>query len=707
MRGRVGVAAALLLLLAGGRARSSAAAAGAPKDTVTIGAALSLTGSLSHEGVLTREGYDRCAEVVNRKGGVHVGDRSYRLALRYQDDQSTPDVASRLVEQMNSSGIKLLLGPYGSASTEAAAAVVERNGQVMVEGAGADDKIFAKGYHRIFAVLSPASRYLASIVQATVELGQEKPKRVAIISADDGFSKTAAEGGRAEARRQGLDVVGVQYVPNGTTDVSGALTKLRPLRPDLVLGSVHLQEGIAIVKQSKELGLSPAGGFGETVAPATPDFVRTLGKSAEGVLGSAQWTPDVPGHDDWFGTAPDYAAGFKAKFGRDAVYHNAEASAACLAMVMAIDRANSLEPDKVRDALAALDADTFFGPLRFDPTGKNTAKPMYVIQIQDGRIVTVWPRGHLTQPLRPVASSSGGGGTSPAERFGQSTVYGLLQGGLYGLVGVGFSLVWGVTNIVNLSHGAIVVGGAYIAWELSATFGLDPLLGMLVAALVLFLLGYAVQRGLINLVMNAPIFMTLLLTFGLELVTVNALVATLTGDYRSIPTGYAGRAFAVGGVRVPYGRLVGFGLAVVLTAALSIFLGRTRTGRAIRATGMDRGAARLMGIPVAHIYAVTFGLAAALAGAAGAVIGTVTTFSPAAAGGFTLRSFVVAVLGGLGNMWGALAGGILLGVVEAWGGQYLSGTLVNAIAFAVLVAVLIVRPAGLLGRPFYEARIEA
>ncbi|HEV7862428.1 MAG TPA: ABC transporter substrate-binding protein, partial [Acidimicrobiia bacterium] len=684
---RVGAAGALLLLV--GAAWPSTAVAGTPKDTVTIGAALSLTGSLSREGVLTREGYDRCAEVVNRKGGVHVGDRSYRVALRYQDDQSTPDVASRLVEQMNSSGVKLLLGPYGSASTEASAAVVERNGQVMVEGAGADDKIFAKGYRRIFAVLSPASRYLASIVQAAVELGEEKPKRVAIISADDGFSKTAAEGGRAEARRQGLEVVGVEYVPNGTTDVSGALTKLRPLRPDLILGSVHLQEGIAIVKQSKELGLSPAGGFGETVAPATPDFVRTLGKAAEGVLGSAQWTPDVPGHDEWFGTAADYAAGFKARYGRDAVYHNAEASAACLAMVMAIDRADSLEPDKVRDALAALDAETFFGPLRFDPTGKNTVKPMYVIQIQDGKVVTVWPRGLLTQPLRPVASSSGGGGgTSPAARFGQSTVYGLLQGGLYGLVGVGFSLVWGVTNIVNLSHGALVVGGAYIAWELSATFGLDPLLGMMVAALVLFLLGYAVQRFLINLVMNAPISMTLLLTFGLELVAVNALVATLTGDYRSIPTGYAAEGFAVGGVRVPYGRLVGFGLAVVLTAALSVFLGRTRTGRAIRATGMDRGAARLMGIPVAHIYAVTFGLAAALAGAAGAVIGTVTTFSPAAAGGFTLRSFVVAVLGGLGNMWGALAGGILLGVVEAWGGQYRSGTLIPAIAFIVLVAVL-------------------
>jgi branched-chain amino acid transport system substrate-binding protein len=169
VRRRAGVLVALLVLT-GGQARAALAAAG-PKDTLTIGAALSLTGSLSREGVLTREGYDDCVSVVNKKGGVHVGDRAYKLALRYQDDQSTPDVAGRLVEQMNSSGIKLLLGPYGSASTEAAAAVVERNGQVMVEGAGADDKIFAKGYHRIFAVLSPASTYLGAILQAALELG--------------------------------------------------------------------------------------------------------------------------------------------------------------------------------------------------------------------------------------------------------------------------------------------------------------------------------------------------------------------------------------------------------------------------------------------------------------------------------------------------------------------------------------------------------
>ena len=292
-------------------------------------------------------------------------------------------------------------------------------------------------------------------------------------------------------------------------------------------------------------------------------------------------------------------------------------------------------------------------------------------------------------------------------QFLQATAYGLLQGGLYALVAVGFSLVWGVMNIVNLAHGAFVIIGAYVALRLNEALGLDPFLGMLASAAFLFVAGYALQRLLINMVVNAPIFMTLLLTFGLELLLINLMLLVFTGNYRSIPTSYAGKALALGDVRLPYGRLLGAALAVVLTLLLAGFVARTRTGLAIKATGMDRSTARLMGINVRHVYAVTFALAAAMAGAAGAIIGTVGTFNPVDAGRFTLQSFVIAVLGGLGNMWGALAGGLLLGVVEAWGGQYLSGTLVYAIAFGVLVIVLIVRPSGLLGRPFYEARVEA
>jgi branched-chain amino acid transport system permease protein len=293
-------------------------------------------------------------------------------------------------------------------------------------------------------------------------------------------------------------------------------------------------------------------------------------------------------------------------------------------------------------------------------------------------------------------------------QFAQATIYGLLQGGLLALVAVGFSLVWGVMNIVNLAHGAFVVAGAYIALSLNDWWGLDPFVGMVPAALALFVLGYGIQRGLINLVVNAPIFITLLLTFGLELLAVNGMILLFTANYRSIQTGYAQTSWTLpGDVRVPVGRLIAFGLAVAIVVALGWVMYRTRTGLSILATGLDRGAAQLMGIKAAHVYALTFGLAAALAGAAGAAIGAVSTFSPADAGRLTLFSFVAAVLGGLGNMSGALYGGLLLGLVESWGGQLLPGTLVNAVAFAVLVIVLATRPQGLAGRSFYASRVEA
>jgi branched-chain amino acid transport system permease protein len=292
-------------------------------------------------------------------------------------------------------------------------------------------------------------------------------------------------------------------------------------------------------------------------------------------------------------------------------------------------------------------------------------------------------------------------------QFLQATLYGLLQGGLLALVAVGFSLVWGVMNVINLAHGAFVLCGAYLAFELNQAIGLDPFLGMAPAAVVLFGIGYALQRFLVNLVVNAPIFITLLLTFGLELVVVNALILGFTADYRSIPTGYAEVSRVLpGDIRLPQGRLIAAALAVGLTVGLGFVMRRTRTGLSILATGMDRGAARLMGIKAAHVYAVTFGIAAGLAGAAGAAVGAVSTFSPADAGRFTLFSFVAAVLGGLGNMSGALYGGLLLGLVEGWGGQLLPGTLVNAVAFAVLVLVLAVRPQGLAGRAFYASRVE-
>jgi branched-chain amino acid transport system substrate-binding protein len=384
----IGLSAALALTGCGSKGASGSG--GGSEDTVTVGASMSLTGSLAREGQLTKEGYQLCEQKVNAQGGVDVDGTKKKLVIKYQDDTSQPDTAAQLVDQFNDKGVKLLLSSYGSANTEAQAAVVERNGQVMVDSAGADNAIFEQGYKRTFAVLSPATEYAASIVKAIDELANPRPKTIAFLSADDGFSKTGAEGGMAAAKDAGFDTLDPQYFPEHATDVSSALTKIKGDKPDVIIGTVHLEEGVAIVKQSKELGIKPAG-FGETVAPPTPDFTKTLGDAANGVLGSSQWTVTTQGQDKYFGDAKQYADDINAKFGHAPDYHDAEASAACLALVLAIEKAGSTDADAVRDALAGLDAESFFGKIKFNDKGENVYKPMSVIQIQNGKAVTVWP----------------------------------------------------------------------------------------------------------------------------------------------------------------------------------------------------------------------------------------------------------------------------------------------------------------------------
>jgi branched-chain amino acid transport system permease protein len=292
-------------------------------------------------------------------------------------------------------------------------------------------------------------------------------------------------------------------------------------------------------------------------------------------------------------------------------------------------------------------------------------------------------------------------------QFLQALAYGVVQGGLLALVAVGFSLVWGVMNVINLSHGALAVTGAYLAWLLNLHFGLDPLLSVPVVGAALFVIGYVIQRGLINLVINAPIFLTLLLTFGLSLVILNALQLAFSADDRTIDTTYASQSFVIGDVNIPYGRLAACLLAVAITIALATVMTRTRLGHAISATGMDRGAARLVGIRSRHIYGVTFGISAALAGIAGTMIATVGSFNPTTTPGqLTLDAFVISVLGGLGNMYGALVGGLVLGVAETVGGLFLTGTWVNAIAMAVLILTLVIRPSGLIGKAQFSGRVE-
>ncbi|HLZ57162.1 MAG TPA: branched-chain amino acid ABC transporter permease [Ktedonosporobacter sp.] len=287
--------------------------------------------------------------------------------------------------------------------------------------------------------------------------------------------------------------------------------------------------------------------------------------------------------------------------------------------------------------------------------------------------------------------------------FGQIFVNWLLLGSLYAAIALGFSLVWGIMNIVNLAHGAFIVVGAYVAFLLYSHLGIDPFIGIIFSMAALFVIGWTVQYVAINRVIRAPLLVTFLFTFGLDLLVTDLVQQFFTSDLRTINTSYNSVGLNIGATHIPLDRTLAALIAILLTAALNYFLTRTRTGNAILATGMDRDAARLMGINIRTIYALTFAIGAALAGAAGAMLAELYPFEPSIGGTFTLRAFVIVVLGGLGTPWGVVAGGLVFGLAE---------TIVplipgvgpgydNAIAFAVLVLVLVFRPNGLLGKQFY------
>jgi branched-chain amino acid transport system permease protein len=289
----------------------------------------------------------------------------------------------------------------------------------------------------------------------------------------------------------------------------------------------------------------------------------------------------------------------------------------------------------------------------------------------------------------------------------QDLVNGILAGGILAVVALGFSLVWGIMNIINLAHGAFIMLGAYVTWQLFTSFHLDPFLSLPISFIVLFLLGYVIQRYLINWVARAPVLTTFLLTFGLSLLVVNIALLIWTGDTRGVTTSYSGTNFTLAGITIPYAKLYTLIAAMAITGVMYLWLQRSKTGRAIRATSMDIGAAQLAGVRVTQIFAIVFGLGAGLAGVAGTLISLSYSLNPSMGQPFLIKAFVVCVLGGLGSVEGALVGGLAYGIVEAFasqidltiGTQHISGTgLQDAVALVVLLIVLIVRPTGIMGR---------
>jgi branched-chain amino acid transport system permease protein len=281
--------------------------------------------------------------------------------------------------------------------------------------------------------------------------------------------------------------------------------------------------------------------------------------------------------------------------------------------------------------------------------------------------------------------------------FLQILINGILKGGLYALMALGMSLIWGVMDIINIAHGAFIMLGAYTTYWMFSLLGIDPFVSLIISMGIMFLLGYLIQKNIINLVIKAEIFITLILTFGIEIFINNAAMLAWTSDVRKVKVAYAAANFQFFGATIPYVRLVAFILAIIISIILFIILNKTRLGRAIRATSQDIDAARLTGVKVSKIYAITFGIGTALAAAAGTLWAILFPISPSMGGHLTLKSFVVTIVGGLGTMMGPIVGGLALGIIESIGTNWFGTTYESLISFTILVLVLIFMPKGILG----------
>ena len=279
----------------------------------------------------------------------------------------------------------------------------------------------------------------------------------------------------------------------------------------------------------------------------------------------------------------------------------------------------------------------------------------------------------------------------------QAIVNGFLVGGVYSLMALGLSLIFGVMRVINFAHGDMMVWGMYLSYWMFVTLGVDPYLSILVTGAAIFLLGAAVQRGLISRILEAPHEMQILLMLGVALVLENAALMAAGPDPRRVNTGYALSTYWLGPIVFDLPRVATFGVALTLALLLYLFLKRTDLGRMIRAASDNQTGALLVGTDILKVFTLAFGIGAACVGAAGSLMTPFLPFSPSTGLFFTVTSFNIVIIGGMGSLLGAFVGGLLVGISEALGAVILVPSLKEIVSFILLVLILLFRPQGLLG----------
>ena len=383
-------------LFAGGQTESEA------PDVIKIGASVSLSGNLARFGNMVKSGYELWAEQVNAQGGIDVGGKKMPVEIVYYDDQSDNQTSAKLTEKLiTEDKVQFLLGPFGSGPTFATTSIAEKYNIITIATLANATNIYDRGFQNVYAVLAPATRIFSSFIDM-LAAQSPKPAKVAIIYPNDNFPGAVAKGANEYAKQKGFNVVYIEEYPKGVKDLSSTILKIKNSGAEVLMGSGYLEEAILTVRQLKEQKVNLKA-IGFTTGPELKDFTDNLGSDADNIFGVSWWMPQMNYSDPLFGSASDYAKLYEQKVGEGLSYQAAAASQGGLLLQKAIEKAGSLEADKVRAALRSYSGSTFWGPTKWDSTGQNMAGATVTFQIQNGVIKTVWPpEAGQADPIYPM-----------------------------------------------------------------------------------------------------------------------------------------------------------------------------------------------------------------------------------------------------------------------------------------------------------------
>lgn len=371
------------------------------QDVLKVGAAVSLSGTLSREGNLLRDGYELWKEEINKKGGIKAGDKTYKVEVIYYDDESKAQTSARLTEKLvTEDKAAFLFGPYSSGVATATAVISERYNVLTLAPMATANSLYARGYKYIFTQTPLADAGLYPVLELAAQQ-TPKPSTVAIVGPDDLFPNIVGDSARSKAEALGFRVVYTAKYPKNVNDLASVATQLKSANPDIVLATGYVQDTILLMKSLRDLQVQPAI-VGLAMSIGIEDFRQALGPTATGIMGTDMWVPTLAYKDPLFGDSANFAKLFSEKFNKSATYHAASGAAAGVILQMAIEKAGSIDSSKVRETLLSMEGETFYGRFKFKDDGTNDLGTAAVSQlIGDGPKVIYPTAVKQAEPLYP------------------------------------------------------------------------------------------------------------------------------------------------------------------------------------------------------------------------------------------------------------------------------------------------------------------